>query len=319
MEQTRLIRIGALNAAWGPTPGTEGLRDGLKEFGYREDKDFVIGVRFTQGDLAALPAAAQGIVQYGVDLIFTSGESATQAAQKASSQIPIVFAEVSDPLGAGLVQSLARPGGRITGVTDLNPSLGPKRLEVFQEAVPGLKRVLFPYAAADAYEAEKAKVYRDAAGQLGIELIEKAVKSEQEARATLAQVDKNAVDGILAPYGTSLNLHAFIMQASTQSGLPTMSDHLFFVERGGLASYGPDSYESGRQAARLVDQILKGADPADIPVEVNTKIEFAINLKAVKTLGLSIPPQVLHQADRLVVADPAGLLTPETGQEATVQ
>ena len=121
-----------------------GLRDGLLELGYRENEQFVLGVRFTQGDLTALPAAARELVQYGVDIIFTSDDSPAKAAQMATTRIPIVFSVVSDPVGLGLIQSFARPGGNITGVTDLRLELGPKRLEVFHEIVPGLKRVLYP-------------------------------------------------------------------------------------------------------------------------------------------------------------------------------
>jgi putative ABC transport system substrate-binding protein len=142
-ERTRPVQIGVLTASWGPTPQTVGLRDGLLELGYKEDEQFVIGVRFTQGDLTALPAAARELVQYGVDIIFASEEDPAKAAQMATTHIPIVFSYVLDPVGLGLIQSFARPGGNITGVTDLHLELGPKRLEVFREIVPGLKRVLY--------------------------------------------------------------------------------------------------------------------------------------------------------------------------------
>ncbi len=299
-ERTRPFLIGALTASWGPSLGIAGLRDGLLELGYREHEDFDLGGRFTQGTLAALPAAARQLVQYGVDLIFTTEESPTKAAQMATTQIPIVFTTVSDPVGLGLVQSFSRPGGNITGVTELHLELGPKRLEVFREIIPGLKRALFLYDATDAYAIAEAKVFREAARRLGIELVERTVRTEDEARATLAQVRRSEVDGILAPYQVSLNIPGFILEATSQRGIPTMFDAGFYVERGGFASYGPDSYASGRRAARLVDKILKGTDPTEIPVEVNPKIEFVINLKTAKALGLTIAPEVLHQADRIV-------------------
>ena len=146
----------------------------------------------------------------------------------------------------------------------------------------------------------EAKVYRDAAHRLGIVLVEKVVRTEEEAQATLAQVRKGEVDGILPPRHASLNIPGFILEASSQQAIPTMFDAAFWVERGAPASYGPDYHEIGRQAARLVDKILKGAKPAEIPVEVNPKIEFAINLKVAKALGLTIAPEVLYRADRII-------------------
>ena len=299
-ERTHPFKIGALTDSWGPTPRVVGLRDGLLALGYREPEQFVIGVRFTQGDVAALPAAARELVQLGADLIFASNTTAAKAAQMATGHLPIVFAGGGDPVGAELVQSFARPGGNITGVTDLGLELGPKRLQVFQELMPGLKRVLFPYDAADAYAVTEVKRYHDAARRLGIELVERAVWTEEEARTALAQVRQGEVDGLLNPVSLSLNIPGFILETATQRGLPSMFDAAFWVEQGSLASYGPDFYETGRQAARLVDKILKGAHPGEIPVEVNPKIEFLINLKTAKVLGLTIAPEVLYQATRLI-------------------
>ena len=145
-----------------------------------------------------------------------------------------------------------------------------------------------------------ARTYREAARRLGIVLIEQSVRTAEEAQATLAQVGLDQVNGIVQPPSVSLNIPGLIMEATAQRGLPAMFDAVFYVERGGLASYGPAFYESGRLAARLVDKILKGANPADIPAEANPKIEFAINLKTASTLGLTIAPEVLYQADRLV-------------------
>jgi putative ABC transport system substrate-binding protein len=144
------------------------------------------------------------------------------------------------------------------------------------------------------------KRYRDAAHHLGIELVERAVWTEEEARTALAQVRQGEVDGLLYPGSLSLNIPGFILDTAAQQGLPSMFDAAFWVEQGGLASYGPDFYETGRQAARLVDKILKGAHPGEIPVEVNPKIEFLINLKTAKVLGLTIAPEVLYQATRLI-------------------
>jgi putative ABC transport system substrate-binding protein len=278
-----------------------GLRDGLLELGYREEEDFVIGVRFTQGNLATLPAAVHQLLQRGVDIIYTHNGNTARAAQQATTRIPIVFANVEDPVGAGLVQSFARPGGNITGVTGLDLELGPKRLQIFQELIPHLKRVLFLYDPRDADSVETAKVYREAARQLGIVLAAQPVRTEAEARLSLAAVRQNEVDGILAPRCCSLDLPGLALEAASQQRIPIMfNSSAFWIEHGALASYGPDAYASGRQAARLVDKILKGTKPADIPVEVNSKIEFAINLKTAKALGLTIAPVVLFQADKVV-------------------
>jgi putative ABC transport system substrate-binding protein len=299
-ERTRPFQIGVLTESWGPTVATVGLRDGLLALGYREDEQFAIGVRFTQGDLAALPGAARELVRIGVDLIYVSQASAAKAAQMATDRIPIVFSGVGDPLGSGLVQSFARPGGNITGVTNLSLDLSPKRLELFRQTIPALKRVLYLYDPADAYAVAQAGAYRDAARRLGIELVEQTVHSEEEAKATLARVRKSNVDGILVPDGLSFNIPGFILEAAARQAIPTMFQGAFWVEQGGLASYGPDFYDMARQAARLVDKILKGANPAEIPVEVNPKIKFAINLKVAKALGITIAPEIMYQADRLL-------------------
>jgi putative tryptophan/tyrosine transport system substrate-binding protein len=301
-ERTRPIRIGALTESWGPTQSIVGLRDGLLELGYREHEQFVLGVRFTQGDLAALPAAARDLVQYEVDLIFASDIPASKAAQMATTRIPIVFAGLGgNPVEMGLIQSFARPGGNMTGVVNLDVDLGPKRLEVFRALIPGLHRVLFPYDPTDASSVAAVRGYREAAHNLGLVLVEQMVQTQAEAQAILAQIHKGDVDGILGPPLVAWNLQGFILETATQQGIPAMFNGAFFVEQsGGLASYGPDPYASGRQAARLVDKILQGTKPEEIPVETNAKIEFVINLKAAKALGLTIDPVVLYQADRLV-------------------
>jgi putative ABC transport system substrate-binding protein len=292
--------IGALNDSWGPTPAEVGLRDGLVKLGYRENEQFFLGIRFTQGDTDALLEAARGLIGQGVNILFTSQPGAAIAAQKATTQIPIVFTDVDDPLGLGLVQSFARPGGNITGVTTLGSELAPKRLELFQQMVPGLKRVLLPYNPAHPYADAEVKVYREAARQLGLVLIEQPLQTQDEAQTVLARLRKGDVDGILSPRPLSLNIPGFILKTASQQDIPTMFHTPFWVDRGGLVSYGPDFRESGRMAARLVSKIIKGENPANIPVEVNPKIEFVINLKTAKALGLTLDPIVLYRADRLV-------------------
>ena len=299
-ERARPIRIGALTESWGPTPHVVGLREGLKELGYRENRDFVIGVRFTQGDTAALPQAARELVELGVDILFAAGPTAANAARTATNRMPIVFAEVPDPLGSGLIRSFNRPGSNATGITDLNLELAPKRLEIFSEMIPGLKRVLFPYNSNDSYGVAEAKAYRDAARRQGLVLVDKPVHSEEEAQVLLAQVRKGDAHGILAPRSISLNIPGFVLEAASHRAVPAMFSTTFYPENGGLAAYGAALHESGRRAARLVDKIVKGMKPAEIPVEVNERMELVINLKVAKAAGIKISPDVLYRANRVI-------------------
>jgi putative ABC transport system substrate-binding protein len=277
-----------------------GLRDGLKELGYREDKDFVIGVRFTQGDIATLPAAARELVQQGIDILFTANPASAKAAQLATNRIPIVFYGAGDPIGLGLIQSFARPGGNITGVTNLDLELDTKRLEILKEMIPGLKRVLFSYDPSEAFSVAQAKNYRDTARLLDIILIEKPVRTQEEAQATFASIRKSEVHGIVVPRSLSLNIPGFALEATSRQGIPTMFFTIWHVENGGLVSYGANFHESGRMAARLVDKIIKGAKPSEIPVEVNSNIEFVVNLKVAKALGIKIAPEALYKANRVI-------------------
>jgi putative tryptophan/tyrosine transport system substrate-binding protein len=299
-QRARPILIGALNASWGPTPQVVGLRERLRELGYRENEDFVIGVSFTQGDLTALAAAARQLVQDGVDILLVDHDDAAKAARQATERIPIVSTTLGDPVEQGLIQSFARPGGNLTGIADLHFELGPKRLEVFSEMLPGLKRILFLYHATDAYAMAEAKTLHDAAHRLGIVLVAQAVHTQEEAHATLAAVRQGGIDGMLAPRCCALNLPGLILEATSRLRLPTMFEAAFWVERGALASYGPDLYASGQMAARLVDKIIKGANPAELPVETNPQIEFVINLKVVHALGLSLAPAVGYRANRFI-------------------
>ncbi len=300
-QSPRLVKIGALTESWGPTPTIIGFRDGLQELGYRENQNFVIGVRFTQGNVAELPEAARALVRHGVDLIVaTGGGDAAKAAQMATTRVPIVFMGGSDPVGAGLVRSFARPGGNITGIADLELDLVPKRMEIFHELIPGLKRVLLVYDATNPVAVTRLEVHRNAAHRLGLTLVERPVRTEDDARSVISAVSKGEVDGIFSPRLLSLNIPGLILEIAPKRAIPTMFDDAFFVERGGLASYAANLYGLGRQAARLVDKILKGARPGDVPVEQPTKFELVINLKAAKALGITIPQSLLLRVDRII-------------------
>jgi putative tryptophan/tyrosine transport system substrate-binding protein len=296
------VRIGVLTDSWGVTPATIGLRDGLQALGYREEEHFEFGVRFTSGEIGALPVAARDLVAAGSDIIFATSTSAARAAQQATTVKPIVFAEVaSDPVRQGLVRSFARPGGNITGVSNLTSELAAKRLEIFKELVPGLKRVLSVYDAADADAVDAAQILRDAARQLGIQVIERTPRSQEEAREQITRIRRSDVDGILvSPAGPALNIPGIVLETATQRQLPAMFNGRFWVERGGLAGYGPDFYESGRLAARLIVKILKGEKPENIPVEINSRIDLVINLKVARSLKLELGPAVLQRATLLI-------------------
>jgi putative ABC transport system substrate-binding protein len=299
-QRARPVRIGALTESWGPTPAIVGLRDGLEKLGYREERDFTIGVRFTQGNPAELPEAARGLVRLGVDVIVTSGTGAARAAQLATDRIPIVFIEGGDPVEQGLVKSLARPGGNITGFADLDVELAPKRMEIFREIVPGLRRVLFVYDGTNPEALSVLRVQREAARRLGLTMLERPVRTQEEAQAVIAAVRKGDVDGIFAPRVLSLNIPGFVLEAGARGVVPTIFHSPFYVERGGLASYSADQHELGRQAAGLVDRILKGVHPGDLPVVQPTKFELTVNLRAARALGLAIPQAVLLRAGRVI-------------------
>src|SRR6267143_2034832 len=218
----------------------------------------------------------------------------------ATTQIPIVFIGASDPVGTGLVKSFARPGGNVTGIADLGFELVPKRMEIFREVIPGVKRVLLVYDATNAVAVARLKVHRDAAHRLGLTLVERPVRTEDEARAVISGLRKGEVGGIFSPRLLLQNIPGLILEIAPKRAIPTMFDDAFYVERGGLASYAANMYGLGRQAARLVDKILKGAKPGDVPVEQPTKFELAINLKAAKALGITIPHSMLVRANRVI-------------------
>ena len=299
-ERAKPVRIGVLTDSWGPTPGVKGLLDGLKKLGYRENKDFVIGVRFTQGNIAALPQAARELVRNGVDIIFTNNPAPIKAAQMATNRIPIVFYGAGDPIGLGLIKSFSHPGGNITGVTGLDLELDTKRLEILKEMIPGLKRVIFIYDPSESFSVSEAKAYREVAGPLHIHFIEKRVRTQKEAKEAFAGIRKGEVDGVVVPRSLSLNIPGFAIEATSRQKIPTMFFGSFYVENGGFISYGPAFYTSGRQAARLVDKIIKGTHPSNIPVEVNNNIQFVINLKVAKALGIEVPPELLLQATKVI-------------------
>jgi len=295
----RPYRIGVLHGAFAPNPPwVEGLKVGLKELGLDEGRDVTFSIRFTEGNLGALSEAATTLVKEGPDLIFTTGEYATRAAKAATQKIPIVFSSVGDPVSAGIVAEVAHPGGNVTGGSSLVTELAPKRLEILKAVVPTLRRVWAIYHADEAEVLAAVRKAQEAAPRLKLELVARPVRTPEELARALKAV--RAGDGFLPPVSASLAIPAEILETSLSVRAPAIYSAAFWIGYGALVSYGSDFYAEGRQAARLVAKILRGARPQDLPVEGANKIELVINLKTAKALGLTIPQAVLIRADEVI-------------------
>jgi putative ABC transport system substrate-binding protein len=295
-QPRRPFRIGVINAAWAAShPTVEGLKAALKELGFEDGRNVTFDIRFTEGKLDAMPAAAAALVKAGVDLIFTSQEAATQAARDATVTIPVVFTLVGDPVGAGIVARLAQPGGNVTGVSSVQTELVGKRLEVLRTLAPNVRRVWLIYYALDLSTTPMIAKAVDAAQRMRLDLVPKGVLDASELRRVLREVRRD--DGMLAPEGSNPDLVIAIIEQSLTSRTPAVFGTALWVGYGGLVSYGPDYYAQGVQAAALVAKILRGARPQDLPVEGAEKIDLAVNLKTAELLGLAVPRKILFRAD----------------------
>ena len=295
-EAPRPFRVGVLNAAWAAShPTVEGLKAGLKALGLEDGRDVTFDIRFTEGKLDAMPAAANALVQSGVDLIFTSQEAATQAAKAATTRVPIVFTLVGDPVGAGLVSTLAQPGGNLTGVSTLQTELVAKRLQVLRTLAPAVRRVWLIYDGVDLSATAMVGKALDAGQRMKLEILPKGVLRVDELKRVLRDVRTG--DAVLAPEGSNPELVVTIIEQSLASRVPAVFGTALWVGYGGLISYGPDYSAQGAQAATLVAKILRGARPQDLPVEGAEKIDLAVNLKTADLLGLPVPRKILLRAD----------------------
>jgi putative ABC transport system substrate-binding protein len=295
-QARRPSRIGVLNAAWAAShPTVEGLKAGLKELGFEDGRDVTFDIRFTEGKLDAMPAAAEALVKAGVDLIFTSQEAATQAAKDATKSVPIVFTLVGDPVGAGIVGNLAQPGGNATGVSSLQTELVAKRLEVLKTLTPTVRRVWLIYYGADLSTAPMIGKAGAAAQRMKLELLPKGVLDADELKRVLREVRRD--DAVLAPEGSNPDLTIAIIERSLALRVPVVFGTALWIGYGGLMSYGPDYYAQGVQAAALVAKILRGVRPQDVPVEGAERIDLAVNLKTAELLGLTVPRKILLRAD----------------------
>jgi putative ABC transport system substrate-binding protein len=295
-EAPRPFRIGVLNAAWAAShPTVEGLKAGLKELGVEDGRDVTFDIRFTEGKLDTMPATAGALVKAGVDLIFTSQEAATQAAKDATKSVPIVFTLVGDPVGAGLVGTLARPGGNVTGISTLQTELVAKRLEVLKTLAPVVRRVWLIYYSGDLGTTPMIRKALEAAQRMKLEVVPTGVLDASELRRVLREVRRD--DAVLTPEGSSPDLAIAIIEQSVALRIPAVFGTALWVGYGGLMSYGPDYFAQGMQAAALVAKIRRGARPQDLPVEGAEKIDLAVNLKTADVLGLAVPRKILLRAD----------------------
>jgi putative tryptophan/tyrosine transport system substrate-binding protein len=295
-EARRVYRIGVVNEAFAAThPTVEGLKTGLRDAGLAEGRDVTFDIRFTEGDPQATRPAVAALLKAGVDLIVTSGEGPTQAAKDATNTVPIVFTLVGDPLAAGLVRNLDEPEANVTGVSGLQTELAAKRLEILKTMVPSLRRVWFIHYGGDLTANRTIVGARDAAPRVKVELLPRAVLNAQELAQAVAEIRPG--DGLLAPEIATLDIPVEVLKASLKSRIPAIFTSALWVGHGALASYGPDYYAQGVQAAGQVARILLGAKPADVPVEGADRIELAVNLKTADLLGVTVPRSVMLRAE----------------------
>ena len=302
-QPAKIPRIGYLEAV-SPSIGavrSEAFRQGLRELGYVEGKNIVTEYRYAEGKRDRLPALAAELVRLKVDVIVTAGASATRAAKKATSTIPIVMAQDSDPVGKGVVASLARPGGNITGLSTLAPEISGKQLELLKEILPKLSRVAVLGTSTRPGNAQTLREVELAAGAFKVEVRYLDVLDPKKIETAFGAARKERADAVLVLAGRILISHRTqVVELAVKSRLPAIYPFPVYVEAGGLMSYGVRRSDLFRRAATYVDKILKGANPGELPIEQPTKFQLVINLKTAKALGLTIPPEVLYRADIVI-------------------
>jgi len=304
-QQTKIPRIGYISGtgkASNQEPYVEALRQGLRDLGYVEGKHFALEFRGAEGKVERIPGIVAELIQLKVDILVLPIVSALRAAKQGTKTIPIVMVTQVDPVATGLIDSLARPGGNITGLTSLQRDLSGKRLELLLEVIPKLARVGILRDADDAVAAMGFKDYEAAARALKIRLHPLEVHgSNPDLQAAFKEALKARVDALITITNNPLFRDSKkVTDLALKNRLPSMYEGTTWVEAGGLMSYSANDLELFRRAATYVDKILKGRQPADLPVEQPTKFEFIINLKTAKQIGLTIPPNVLARADRVI-------------------
>ena len=298
----KFARIGVLTLAVAPsTPLAEAFRQGLREHGYVEGQNLAFEYRYAEGRADRLPALAAELARLKVDVIVTESNMAALAAKRATETIPIVMAIAGDPVKAGVVGSLARPGGNVTGLSLMHPDLSGKRLQLLKEAVPRIALVAVIWNPTDPAAVDFLRETEVAARSLGLRLhaIEARAPAELDA-AFKAVADARPSAFFTLPGGMFQDNQTRILEFAKKNRLPGVFPNRVFVEAGGLISYGPNLAASSRRAAAFVDKLLKGAKPADLPIEQPTTFELVINLKTARALGLTIPASVLVRADQAI-------------------
>jgi putative ABC transport system substrate-binding protein len=304
-QPTKIARIGYLNdSPLGSFPKirAEAFRQGLRELGYEERKNIVIEWRYGDGKQDRVSDGAAQLVRLKVEVIVTAGAGATRSAKAATVTIPIVMTQDADPVRNGFVASLARPGGNITGLSRLAPELSGKQVDLLKEIVPRLSRLAVFGSSSSPANAESLKEIELATGALGLKLQHLDVQGPKDLEAAFREASKGHADAALWLVGGNVASphRKKTVELAVKSRLPAIYEQRAFVEAGGLMSYGVIFADLDRRAATYVDKILKGARPADLPVEQPVKFEFIINLKAAKQIGLTIPPNVLARADKVI-------------------
>jgi putative tryptophan/tyrosine transport system substrate-binding protein len=302
-QTNKVSRIGFLGAGTASALAgrLDALRQGLRDLGYIEGKNIAIEYRYADGKLDQIPRNAAELVQLKVDIIVTGGPTDTRAAKGVTSTIPIVMTNEGDPVGTGIVSSLARPGGNITGLTPLAPGLNERRVELLKETLPRLSYVFVLRVPGNPSSAVALKETKVAARSLGIKLQIQEVKEANDLNRAFEAITKTRSDAltvIAGPFGFANRKR--IVEFAANNRLPAIYYRREFVEAGGLMSYDANPNDLARRAATYVDKILKGAKPGDLPIEQPMKFEFIINLKAAKQIGLTIPPNVLVRADKVI-------------------
>jgi putative ABC transport system substrate-binding protein len=299
-QQTRHpYRIGVVHAGFFPnTPPVEGLRAGLKALGLEEGRDVILDIRPTKGDLRLARAATTALAGAGVDLIFAEGEQISRAAMGAAQTVPIVFVRVGDPVVAGFVASIPHPGGNLTGISSLDTDLTPKRLQVLKAIFPTVRRVWAVYHPDDLSSGAAARKAQEVAALLKVEVVARAVRTPEELVSQLKSLQPG--DGLLSPPTVTMNIPGMLLDLQLMARWPAIFYTDFWVQAGALVSYGSPIRDDSAQSARLVVRILRGERPRDLPVEGPNKIELTINSKTAKSLGITIPREILERADRII-------------------
>ena len=297
----KVWRIGILAPGIPQDPSRSPLLQPLRDLGYVENQNLVVERRYAEGKIDRLPDLAAELVQLKVDVIFTVSTPGVQAAQKATRTIPIVFFGVSDPVGSGVVLSLARPGANVTGVSTQSLDLPGKGLQLLKEIMPRARRVAVLWNPSNSASAEALAEAERLAPSLNVKIMPVGISSPADAETALEVITRDRPDALqVQATAPMFELRRRIMEFAASNRVPTVSFQREMAEAGGLMSYGPSQVDMYRRVAAYIDKILKGTNPADLPVEQPTKFELVINLKTAKALGLTIPPSVLGRADEVI-------------------